>query len=61
VAAFNSECSQQFRFRSHDANFGIRDLDAQRQCAQVIPPTAASLKPQSVKSNIGETLKHTRR
>ncbi|MFN8682168.1 hypothetical protein ACDP63_13640 [Paracoccus sp. P2] len=32
---------QQLRFRSHDANCVVRDLDALRQRAQVIPPIAA--------------------
>ncbi|KPH62112.1 hypothetical protein [Novosphingobium sp. ST904] len=32
---------QQLRFRSHDANCVVRDLNALRQGAQVIPPIAA--------------------
>jgi len=35
------ERSQQFRFRSHDADFGVCAFDALGEGAQVIPPIAA--------------------
>ncbi|MFD2439885.1 hypothetical protein [Paracoccus kondratievae] len=53
--------SQQFRFRSHDTNFGISNLDALSEGAQVIPPIAASFHPQPVAGGAGEIRHHFRR
>ncbi|WP_412774082.1 hypothetical protein [Nitrobacter sp.] len=57
-ARSGNERSQEFWFRSHNANFGICDLYALRQCPQVIPPIAAAFKSQSVAGHAGEGADH---
>nr|WP_307022188.1 hypothetical protein [Ancylobacter polymorphus] len=49
---------QQFRFRSHDANLVIGDLDALGEGAQVIPPIAAPFHPQAAARRIGQRVDH---
>ncbi|WP_034828152.1 MULTISPECIES: hypothetical protein [Alphaproteobacteria] len=51
---------QQFRFRSHDADCVVGDLDTLRQGAQVIPPIAALTVPDTVASDLRELPDHRR-
>ncbi|MCQ9156275.1 hypothetical protein JZX93_11965 [Acidomonas methanolica] len=49
---------QQLRFRSHDANCVVCDLDALRQRAQMIPPIAALRAPDALACASCESLDH---
>ena len=49
---------QQCRFRSHDANLVVGDLDTLGKCPQVLPPIAASLNPQAATSRVRERVDH---
>nr|WP_255606366.1 hypothetical protein [Nitratireductor rhodophyticola] len=54
------ERPQQFRFRSHDANCVVCDLDTLRQGAQVIPPIAALTVPDTVAGDLRKLPDHRR-
>ncbi|KGJ05211.1 hypothetical protein IT41_07485 [Paracoccus halophilus] len=54
------ERPEQFRFRSHDANCVVCDLDTLRQGAQVIPPIAALTVPDTVAGDLRELPDHRR-
>ena len=57
-AGIGHERSQQFRFRSHDADLAIRYLDTLCECAQVILPIAAASQPLPVVGHAGEGFEH---
>ena len=57
-AGSGHERSQQFRLRSHNTNFVIRDLDALSESAQVIPPIAAPFEPHPIAGSTGECVEH---
>ncbi|UPG71713.1 hypothetical protein MVG78_14320 [Roseomonas gilardii subsp. gilardii] len=51
---------EQFRFRSHDADCVVRDLDTLGERAQVIPPIAPFAAPDTLACAVGETFDHCR-
>ncbi len=48
------ERAQQLSFRSHDANFGLSDLDPLGEGAQVIPPITVPVEPDALPGHVGE-------
>ena len=54
----SDQSAQQFGFRSHDADFLIRDLDTLGQRAEVVAAIAAAVQPDALASRAGEGSDH---
>ncbi|MEJ2625902.1 MAG: hypothetical protein P8Z80_15625 [Pseudolabrys sp.] len=59
-AGSGDQRSQQFRFRSHDANLIVGDFDTLRQRAQMVAAVAAIVEAYPFTRFAGESLEHVR-